>query len=80
MMNTHISTHRQLQVKGPAMIGQSSKNPTPQRCRVTAINVQSSVIPIIISSLFKPFTLESPVLERVLGWFRVPCVGTLYAG
>lgn len=80
MMNTQISTHRQLQVKGPAMIGQSAKNPTPQRCRVTAIIVQSSVIPIIISSLFKPFTLESPVLEGVLGRFRVPCVGTLDAG
>lgn len=80
MMNTQISTHRQLQEKGSAMIGHSAKDPTPQKCSITAIIVQSSVIPIIMSSLFKPFTLESPVLEGVLGRFRVPCVCTLDAG
>lgn len=56
MMNTHISTHRQLQVKGPAMTGHSAKNPTPQRCRVTAINAQSSVIPIDF-----PYFIHSPL-------------------
>ena len=57
MMNTHISTHRQLQVKGPAMMGHSAKDPTPQKCSITAIIVQSSVIPII--SL--PYLSHSPL-------------------
>lgn len=47
-MNTQISNVQQDQVNGPAMTGHDAKAPTPQKCKIIATIVHSSIKPMII--------------------------------
>ena len=47
-MNTQSSNVQQDQVNGPAMTGHDAKAPTPQKCKIIATIVHSSITPMII--------------------------------